>query len=297
VRLLRGLPISVRALTTHRLRSALAVTGIATGIAGVVVLAAIGAGARGAVLERIEALGSNLLVVTPSTLEARAGRARRGETRAQTLRIGDALAIAQGSAAVRLTAPVRDLNVALKYRRFTAPATLIGTTPEWLPIREFTLTRGRFFDAAENAQRARVAVLGAAIAASLFPDSLDPVGSTLRIGRVPFEVIGVLAPKGMSVAGASSEDDRVFVPVETALRRLANLDYLSLIYVQAVGGRAMDQAAAETAAILRVRHDVPDRGPDDFTLQNQQVVLAADLAAKTSFRRLLLGLGVWGCSP
>lgn len=292
MRLFRGLPISVRALTTHRLRSALAVAGIAVGIAGVVLLAAIGAGARGAVLQRIEALGSNLLVVTPTTLDPRAGRARRGETRAQTLRIGDAAAITHGSAAVRRTAPVRDLNVTLKSGRFTAPATLIGTTPAWLPIRDFSLRRGRFFDAAENARRARVAVLGAAIAASLFPDSLDPVGTTLRIDWVPFEVIGVLAPRGMSVAGASSEDDRVFVPVQTALRRLANLDYLSLIYVQAVGGEALDQAGADAAAILRVRHDVPDHGPDDFTLQSQQVVLAAELAAQTSFRRLLLGLGV-----
>ncbi|MGH7555289.1 MAG: ABC transporter permease, partial [Longimicrobiales bacterium] len=171
------------------------------------------------------------------------------------------------------------------------PATVLGTTPEWQAIRQFPIARGRFFTDAENASRARVAVLGSAVRASLLPDSIDPLGRTIRIGSVPFVVVGVLVSKGVSVEGSATEDDRIVVPLETASYRLFNLDYLKMIYLEAAPSEMMNGAAEEAAAILRVRHDVPVGGRDDFVIQNQRVILATELEAQTSFRRLIMGLG------
>jgi ABC-type antimicrobial peptide transport system permease subunit len=103
--------------------------------------------------------------------------------------------------------------------------------------------------------------------------------------------VGVLASKGMSVDGTATEDDRIFVPLETALRRLFNTEYLKFIYLEAAHPAFMADAQSDAAAILRVRHAVPDGGPDDFAIQNQRLLLSAELETKASFRRLIMGLG------
>jgi putative ABC transport system permease protein len=178
-----------------------------------------------------------------------------------------------------------------KYGPIQSPATIIGTTPEWREIRQFELTAGRFFTADENVHRQRVAVIGSDVRKNLLPDSVNPLGRMIRIGRVPFQVVGVLASKGVSVDGNASEDDRIIIPLETALNRLFNLDYLQMIYLEAASSAVMSEAEEEAAAILRVRHDVPEGGRDDFVIQNQRVLLETQLATQTSFQRLIMGLG------
>jgi putative ABC transport system permease protein len=103
--------------------------------------------------------------------------------------------------------------------------------------------------------------------------------------------VGVLAAKGVSVDGSATEDDRIIVPLETALRRLFNTEYLKTIFLEVRASESMTQAQEEVAAILRERHDIPPGARDDFSIQNQRAVLAAELATQTSFQRLILGLG------
>jgi putative ABC transport system permease protein len=291
MRIARNLRLSLHALSTHRMRTALAVAGTMVGVAGVVVLTAIGTGARGQVLDRIDSLGRNMLVVSAAKVEARGGRTRQGVGWIKTLQVDDARAILSGSGAVVRAAPADYRALSAKFGRISNRTTVLGTTPDWLAIRRFALAQGRFFTEAENAARTRVAVLGWDARANLFPDSVNPVGRTIRIGSVMFEVIGVLASKGVSVEGTATEDDRIIVPLETALRRLFNVDYVKLIYLEATSADATGSAGDDAAAILRVRHDLPAGGRDDFTIQNQRVLLAAELAAKTSFQRLIMGLG------
>jgi len=291
VRLARNLKLSVRVLLGNRVRTALAIGGTAIGVAGVLVVAAIGEGARAAVMRRIEGLGRNMLVVTAGKMESRAGRTLTGEGWTRRLRVEDAAAIEQGSRHVLRAAPGQDRGMLAKAGPFQSPATVLGTTPDWQRIREFSLAQGRFFTETENLARQRVAVLGWAARVSLFPDSIQPVGSTIRIGWVPFEVVGVLAAKGVSVDGSATEDDRIIVPLETALRRLFNTEYLKMIFLEVRATSSMTDAQAEVAAILRERHDIPGGASDDFSIQNQRVVLAAELATQASFQRLIMGLG------
>jgi putative ABC transport system permease protein len=262
----------------------------AVGVAGVLVLAAVANGARSAIVARIGSLGRNMLVVTAATIESRGGRAVRGADRARSLRAGDADALLRGSSAVRRVAPAQDRGMVARYGAVQAPATVVGTTPEWQPIRQFALAEGRFFTDQENAARARVAVIGSAIRASLFPDSVNPVGRTIRLGVVPVEVVGVLVSKGMSVDGYATEDDRIFVPLETALRRLFNVEYLKSLYVEAASAPALDVAEQDVRAILAERHGTAPGMTPDFQVQNQQVILAAELATQSAFQRLIAGL-------
>jgi putative ABC transport system permease protein len=291
MRVARNLRLSLRALSTHRVRTALAIAGTAVGVGGVVVLTAIGEGARAEVIGRIERLGRNMFVVTAARVDPRADRRVEGEGWTRELRVEDAFAILRGARGIIRAAPAQDRGMIAKFGRIATPATVLGTTPEWQSIRQFPIARGRFFTDTENSSRARVAVLGSAVHASLFPDSIEPLGRTIRIGYVPFVVVGVLASKGVSVEGSATEDDRIVVPLETARYRLFNLDYLKMIYLEAASGELMTDAAEEAAAILRVRHDVPVGGRDDFVIQNQRVILATELEARTSFRRLIMGLG------
>ena len=292
MRLARNLRLSVRALAVHPVRTALAMASAAVGVAGVLLLTAVATGARAAVVERIELLGRDLLVVNAGKHVSRGGRALEGEGWVNTLRPADAEAIRRGSPHVLLAAPVQEQGMTARFGPVSSPAKILGTTPAWAAIRRYPLSAGRFFTDAENASRSRVAVLGADAQRSLFPDSINPLGKMIRIGRVPFRVVGVLEAKGISVDGAATEDDRIVVPIETALLRVFNLDYLKAVYIQAAGSGVMDAASDDAAAILRIRHDLPVDARDDFVIQNQRVVLEAALAAQATFRRTLLGLGL-----
>jgi putative ABC transport system permease protein len=269
----------------------LAVAGAAVGVCGVLVLNAVGEGARIAVIRRIEQLGPNVLVVLTSNLEARAGRSRRGVMVSKKLSADDAAAILRAAPAVVHVAPAQDRDMLVKHGAVQATASVLGTTPDWLEIRQFTLTDGRFFTHRENTDRSRVAVLGADVRQDLFADSLSPLGRIIRIGRIPFTVVGVLARSGTSVTGASSEDRRIVVPLETAMRRVFNVEYIKMVYVQADRASALSEAETQTGAVLRFRHDIGRGERDDFVVQNQRVLLSAELAAQTSFQRLITGLG------
>ncbi len=291
MRIARNLRLSVRVLAAHRVRTALAVAGTAVGVAGVLVVTAIGEGARAAVLRRIEGLGRNMLVVTAARMGPRAGRTLTGGGWTRRLRVEDAGALREASGQVVRAAPGQERSLLAKFGPIQNRATVLGTTPEWREIRQFALAEGRFFTQAENLARDRVAVLGWAARVNLFPDSMPPVGRIIRIGWVPFEVVGVLASKGVSVDGTATEDDRIIVPIATALRRLFNTEYLKVIYLEVGAASAMAEAQREVAAILRERHDIARGASDDFLIENQRALLAAELATQASFRRLIAGLG------
>jgi putative ABC transport system permease protein len=264
---------------------------MAVGVAVVLAMVAIGEGAKREVIARLQAMGRNMLVVNAAPAERRGGRGFvRGAT-VETLTLGDAEAIAEQSGFVVRVAPSQDVTMQITYLDRSTAATVRGTTPEYERIRAFPTSTGRFFTAEENRAGLRVAVLGSQVAQRLFPDA-DPVGQVIRIGRVPFEVIGVLISKGISVDGAAKEDNQVVVPIKTALRRVLNVDYLRMIYLEATSDALMGAAAEEVGAILRERHRLARYGrPDDFRIQNQLVVMEAELATVSSFRTMITGIG------
>lgn len=289
MRVRRNFTLSRRALLRHRVRTALAISGTAVGVAAVLIMVALGEGAEREVLDQIEAMGRNVLAVTAGPAERLVGRSAR-QGLVSTLKLSDAEAIAEECPAVALAAPAQDRPSRVKYGTLTHPTNILGTTPDFGQIRNFRTSRGRFFTLEENRASLRVALLGSQVVDVLFGDA-DPIGETIRIGRVPFEIVGVLASKGMGIEGGSNEDDMVVIPIRTALRRVFNLDYLNMIWVQVHDGGGMDLAQAQITDLLRRRHRLDRRaGPDDFRIQNQRLVLAAEMETAASFRRLITAL-------
>jgi putative ABC transport system permease protein len=290
MRLGRNLRLSARALLRHRVRTVLALSGTAVGVGAVLVMTAVGEGAEAEVLREIEALGKNLLVVSAADA-ARVPWRSRTEPKVTTLTEDDARALLAEAPAVARVAPAQDRQRRVKYGQISTGTKVLGTTPDYEEVRNFRLVHGRYFTDEENRLVARVVVLGARVRELLFPDE-DALGKTLRIGRVPFLIIGVLESKGATVDGLSEEDNQVVIPLRTALRRVFNLDHLKMVYVQVRDGEDLQAAEAQIANVLRARHRTAPLGrTDDFAIQNQRLVLTARMETVSSFNRMILGLG------
>jgi len=285
MRLRRQLRLSVRALLAHRTRAALTTGSVAIGVAAVLVTSALGQGARDEVLREVATMGTNLLVVRPAQVDKLVARkAVRGQV--TSLRIEDCDEIS-ALAAVREAAPGTEMRMRLKAGRGSTDALVLGTSAAFRSLRSLRLRYGRFFQSSEDAAAQRVAVLGARVAEALFPGR-DPTGAAIRIRGLPFEIVGVLAGRGVLPDG-SDEDGNVFVPSRTALRRLFNSTWLSAVFVSARDGR-MDETEAEIRRLLRNRHRLAADKPDDFAIQSQAKLLALREAVADSLSMLALGL-------
>lgn len=287
LRALRLLSLSVRALLAHRTRSALAVAGVAVGVAAVVLVTALGESAQRELLAGMASQGTRLLVVRPAQAQRTAAR-KEVQGRLSTLSAADGEALGE-LGPVAEAAPAVDRRLKVKSEIGTTPALAVGTTAAFLRIRGFALSRGAFFTAEDDQGGERVVVLGARVASTLFPGG-DPLGETVRVGAVPFEVIGVLAPQGVTSDGADV-DTQVYLPLRTALRRVFNVVALGSVYVRLRDDAPAARAEAEIRALLRERHrlDLRDR-PDDFAVQDPARVLAAQRQVARAVTLFTLGL-------
>jgi putative ABC transport system permease protein len=286
VRLRRAARLSLRALLAHQVRTALALASVAMGVAGVLLTSAIGKGAGAAVQRNIDAAGSNLLVVRPAPVKRSAAR-KQVKGVVTTLRLDDYQAIAALPLAAG-AAPGVDGGVRIKAGAGSMPASVLGTTSALPRLRNLRLQSGRFFDQDDDDASRRVAVLGARIAQTLFPDE-DPVGRDVRLRGLPFEVVGVLQAKGAQADG-SDQDGNVYVPIRTALRRLFNTTWLSAVFVSVEDRARMGEAEAALRGLLRERHRLRLGAPDDFQVQDQLKVLVMQRAAAESLTWLTAGL-------
>lgn len=283
MRLSRNLLLSWDLLTTHRLRTLLSVLGIVVGVAAVVLTVSAGRGAERDILERVRQMGVNLIVVNTGQTRIIAGRQRQMAT-VTTLVPEDAQAIAATCPSVKDAAAAAEKKVAIKWQTETASTKLMGVEPYVFPVRNVHIAAGRIFDEQESRGRRRVAVLGPTVAENLF-GRLNPIGLQIRIDRIPFTVIGVTAPKGVD-AGGVDQDDLVYVPLRTAMRRLLNVDYINTIFVQATSSADLAEAEEQVRAVLRERHRLRSK-PDDFTIQNQSTLLETERAAAESLTLLI----------
>ena len=286
MRLRRGVRLSLRALAAHRLRVSLAVIGVAAGVAAVVLAGALGSGARAGVQRSIEAMGTNLLVVRPAQVKRLVAR-RQVTGFATTLRREDAAALA-ALPGVAACAPAAEAPARVRAEGAAMMTKVVGTTSAFPAVRNFAVSAGRFFDDEDERASRRVAVLGARVASTLFPDA-DPVGRPLRIRGVPFDVVGVLAPKGVLADG--DEDNQVLVPLGTALRRVLNARALSAVFVSVADVEAMPAARREIEAELAERHRRPRDGRPDFEVQSAARYYALQLQAADSLEAFATALG------
>jgi putative ABC transport system permease protein len=283
VKFSRNLLLSCELLAAHRLRTFLSILGIVVGVGAVVLAVSAGQGAGRSILERIRAMGTNLIVVNAGRWRMFADRQKQVAI-ATTLIPADAQAIADECPSVVLTAPSTRKKIQATWESEHVNTTVVGLTPDGFQIKNIQLADGDIFDPEQSRARRRLAVLGPTVVTNLF-NGENPLGLRFRIDRVPFEVIGVTSPKGMDING-SDQDDVIIIPLETAMRRLVNVAHVDRIFVQARGPEVMEQAEQEISQLLRERHQL--RGPpDDFTIQNQATLIKTERELNRSLTLLI----------
>lgn len=284
MRLRRNVGLSLRALFSHKVRAALALSSVSIGVAAVALTSAVGNGAQSEVRRSIESMGVNLLVVRPVLIKRFAGR-KELKGAVTTLRLEDYQAIAS-LPVIATAAPGIEGAVRVKADASSMMTMIRGTGPAYPAVRRFEVRSGRFFDADDDRSARRVVVLGARVADVMF-DS-DPVGRQIRIRGVPYDIIGVLAAKGVVADG--DQDNQVLVPVRTALRRVFNASSLSAIYLSVNEPAAISAAEREIDGVLRQRHRVGRDGQPDFEIQNAARFFALQKKAADSLTQLSTGL-------
>ncbi len=288
MKIARSIKISRKQLLVHKMRTVLALIGIIIGVSAVIVMVAIGKGAQNEVLSKIKAMGTNLIIVNAGQVRKSPGRMQiRGTV--TTLRLEDAKALQRAIPQIDRAAPVQSKKMQVKFGHLNTNTTIVGTSVEFPDVRNFRTEKGYFFSEEENRASRRVAVLGQTIVNNLF-DGANPVGETIRIGRVPFLVIGVMEAKGVDLNGVD-QDDQIFIPIKTALRRVFNQDYIASINIQVVSQDKMAAAQQQIRQVLRERHRL-DKGdkPDDFTIQSQTELLETQRETTGTFTALITSI-------
>jgi len=283
MKLLRNLLLSWELLTSHRLRTLLSVLGVVIGVAAVVLTVSAGKGAEKSIVEHVRQMGTNLIIVNAGQTRIIAGRQRQMST-VISLVPEDAEAIASTCPSVACAAAGASKKLTIRWESEIANTTVYGIDEQVFHIRNIEISGGRVFDQQEARGKRRVAVLGPTVVKNLF-NGTDPVGLHIRIGRVPFEVIGITSVKGID-AGGVDQDDLIYVPLYTAMRRLLNVNHVQSIYVQARKVDLLHRAEDEIRELLRKRHRLLGK-PDDFTIQNQSTLLEAEQTAAESLTLLI----------
>jgi len=267
---------ALRLLWRYRLRSSLLILSAALGVVGVVCSVNYGASGTRKLLDQIRRMGTNVLIITPSSSRPVAGRARTGEP-VTTLVARDYAAIRREVLTRARSSATVTASYWMKAGDLSKNATIVGCEPDYFSIKNWTVTSGELFDAAQERTASRVALLGHTAANDLFGNS-SPIGQRIMINRVPFTVSGVLAERGQGL-DVSNEDNQVYVPLASAMRRLMNVDHYNAIVVEIDNLREMDVAAATVHALLHQAHHIRFNQRDDFQIQNQKTLLDTQQAA------------------
>ena len=301
-KVLASMKIAFGALLINKLRSALTMLGIIIGVAAVIAMVAVGAGAQVRIQQQIASIGSNIIIVLSGSITSSGVRVGTGN--AQTLTEDDAKALARDVPAVQAAAPVSRGGAQVVYGNENWGTQILGTTPDYLSIRDLQIDEGQPFTTADVDSAAKVALLGKTVADNLF-NGEDPVGKAIRIKNVPFTVTGTLVSKGQSPTG-QDQDDVILLPISSAKKKVigssqANAASVGQIMVQARDG--MTAAALEQMTdILRQRHHIQGSQDDDFSVRDMTEVFKAQessasvmsilLAAIASVSLVVGGIGI-----
>jgi putative ABC transport system permease protein len=269
------LRIALRAVLRNKMRSFLTTLGIIIGVAAVIAMMAIGAGAKAQVEAAFAAMGTNLLIILPGSTTA--GGSFGGFGSMPTLTWDDLTAIKNEVPTVKAAAPQLRSNQSIVSEEMNWTTSVTGTSPEYFDIRSWPMAMGAAFTQSDVDTGNKVVVLGQTVVDKLFGASSNPVGQTVRIGNTPFTVVGVAAKKGQSSSG-SDYDDAAFIPMTTFAHRIQGGlgKYMSgTIYVQATGSETTGKALADIRTLLRDRHHLPPGADDDFSIRDMSEIAGA----------------------
>jgi putative ABC transport system permease protein len=297
------LRIALNALRVNKLRSALTMLGVIIGVAAVITMLAVGAGAEARIQEQIKSLGSNLMIVTAGARTASGVRLSTGTT--PSLTEDDAAAIARDISEVEAAAPSNRGGAQVVAGGTNWATQIYGITPDYFIVRNWSLDAGRMFEGSELTGSAKVALIGQTVARELFGDA-DPMEQTIRIKNVPFTVIGVLRRKGQSMMG-QDQDDVIMVPLSTARNRLlgasqGKLRQVSMIQIKVRESANMSEAEGRVRELLRQRLRGGPGVEEPFSIMNMTEMLQTQeessrimsmlLAAVASVSLMVGGIGI-----
>lgn len=274
-------------LKINKMRSILTSLGIIIGVSAVIIMLAVGSGASKKIAKDMESMGSNLLMVRSAS--AKSGGVRMGMGTRPTLTMKDAEVIESKARGVLAIAPYSAESKQLTYGNQNWSTTVGGTTQPYFLIRNYEIESGRVFLPEDNKNSTKVAIIGQTVSTELFGD-VDPIGKTIRIGNVPFKVVGLLKTKGSSGMG-QDQDDLVFIPITTAQRKVFGTDFpgtVSMIAVKAQNDEVLSLAQEDITEILQHRHHIGKNQDTDFEIRNL-AEMQETIKSTTKTMSLLLG--------
>jgi putative ABC transport system permease protein len=279
--------VALQAIRANKLRSFLTMLGIIIGVGAVITMVALGSGAQKAVQARIAALGPTLLSIYPGQ-SFRGGIAIMSDQRV-SVTVDDAQALARDARYVKAVVPEMTRNLQIKKGGQNGNVSIVGTTPNYPTVKNYTFTAGRMFTAGEDEGRRRYAVLGSAIPDMFNANPAAMIGQEIQIRGIPFEIIGVLAAKG-SGGGFGNPDEQILIPLQTARYRILGTDRLRSITVDAASVPQMTLAMIEIERVMRREHKIRPGAENDFQIRNQSDILATFQDTTKTFTYLLAGI-------
>lgn len=281
------LKMATVSLKINKMRSMLTSLGIIIGVSAVIIMLAVGSGASKKIAKDMESMGSNLLMVRSAS--AKSGGVRMGMGTRPTLTIKDGEAIEKKARGVLAVAPYSSQTQQITYGNQNWSTSVGGTTEPYFLIRNYEIESGRGFLPEDNKNSTKVAILGQTVASELFGD-VDPINKTIRIGNVPFKVVGLLKTKGSSGMG-QDQDDLVFIPITTAQRKVFGTDFpgtVNMIAVKAQNDQVINIMQEDITDILVNRHHIGKNQENDFEIRNL-AEMQETIKSTTKTMSLLLG--------
>jgi len=290
--------VAFKSIVKNKMRTLLTMLGIIIGVAAVIVMVAIGKGAEQRIQNQIASMGTNLIMVFPGSMQQRG--VHMGPDQGVRLTLDDADKVKKNSTLLDAVSPVVRTGVQVIGGSGNWSTAVWGGSEEYLKIRDWKMSSGEFFSAADVRAQNKVCVIGQTIVKNLFANE-DPIGQQLRLRNVPFKVIGVLKERGQSAFG-QDQDDVIIAPYSTVYYRLSGEPHINQILARAASLDQMTQAQAEITTIMREAHKIQEGQDDDFTVRNQTdiastaeettKVLTILLASIASISLLVGGIGI-----
>jgi putative ABC transport system permease protein len=277
--------VAFQSIRANKLRAVLTMLGIIIGVGAVITMVALGSGAQRAVEERIAALGANVLTVF-------AGQGRFGGIRItdQTiLSTDDYEALLRDATLLSAVVPEMQQSFQVKYGNQNSNVNVVGTTPNYIEVRNYSVPHGRMFTSGDDEARQRYAVLGAAVPRMLGANPAGMINQTVQIRGINFEIIGVLSEKG-AAGGWGNPDEQILIPLQTAKYRVFGSDRLRSMSVQVADGVPIEQGMVDLERVLRREHKIRPGQENDFTIRNQQDLLATQQQTTQVFTTLLASI-------
>ncbi len=282
------LRVAARALRRNKLRTALTMLGMIIGVGAVIATVSLGNGAKAQVEKQIAAFGENVVLIFAGSFTR--GGVHSGWNNSGTLLVEDALDIEREVPGVSIVSPEQRTSTQVASADGNWGTNIQGEGADYLDIRQWPLVEGTMFTQSDVRNVAKVAIIGKTVADQLYPAG-NALGSVIRIKNVPFVVVGVLIPKGLSVMG-SDQDDVVIIPYTSCMKRLMGVTSLRGITVSATSRAALPEVERQIIELLRQRHRITDGHEDDFTVRTQEEITQMADQASATLRMLLAGIAL-----